>query len=147
MNGESPRGQVLVGAALLDSLLEQSILTYLVDVPKAAKLLEGFNAPLGTFSARAIAALGLGLVSQDEFEDLDTIRKIRNEFAHKTNISFADDCIQKHTQKLKHTISSLGPQQSANGRFKVTIAKLTLRLTARLRHIPPRRLKYTAWPD
>lgn len=45
-------------------------------------LVEGFNAPLGTFSSRIKAAYALGLLTKDQFLDLERLRKIRNEFAH-----------------------------------------------------------------
>ncbi|MBC8040763.1 MAG: transcriptional regulator [Opitutaceae bacterium] len=46
------------------------------------QLIEGFNAPLGTFSSRIKAAYAIGLITKDQFLDLERLRKIRNEFAH-----------------------------------------------------------------
>jgi DNA-binding MltR family transcriptional regulator len=45
-------------------------------------LLFGFNAPLGTFSARTKAAYVMGLIERKEYEEINIIRKIRNEFGH-----------------------------------------------------------------
>jgi mannitol operon repressor len=50
--------------------------------------LEGFNAPLGTLSTRASAALALGLIREREFKEVDTLRRVRNRFAHNVHISF-----------------------------------------------------------
>ncbi|MCC7596730.1 transcriptional regulator [Janthinobacterium sp. FW305-129] len=46
------------------------------------QLVEGFNAPLGTFSSRIKAAYSIGLITKEQFQDLEILRKIRNEFAH-----------------------------------------------------------------
>jgi hypothetical protein len=52
-NGESDRGAVLVAASRLDEVLKGILLAYLRDTKSASDLLDGFNAPLGTFSARS----------------------------------------------------------------------------------------------
>jgi hypothetical protein len=54
-NRESDRGAVLVAASRLDEVLKGILLAYLRDTKSASDLLDGFNAPLGTFSARAAA--------------------------------------------------------------------------------------------
>ena len=81
-NGESDRGAVLVAASRLDEVLKGILLAYLRDTKSASDLLDGFNAPLGTFSARAAACHAMGLIDDTEFSDISRIRKIRNTFGH-----------------------------------------------------------------
>ena len=42
----------------------------------------GSFAPLGTFSTKISIAFFIGLIPEDIYNDLNIIRKIRNEFAH-----------------------------------------------------------------
>lgn len=79
---EDDRGMILSVAAFAEECLGQLLLTYLLGGKNAEDLVEGFNAPLGTLSARIKGAYAVGLLSVQQFEDLERIRKIRNEFAH-----------------------------------------------------------------
>ncbi len=88
---ESYRGMVLSMAAFTEDLLGNVIKDFLLDVAATAELVEGFNAPLGTFSARIKAAYALGLISEEQHKDINLIRKIRNEFAHSWDIESLDD--------------------------------------------------------
>ncbi|OOG87040.1 hypothetical protein B0E41_04845 [Hydrogenophaga sp. A37] len=54
----------------------------MMPVEATTQLIDGFNAPLGTFSSRIKAAYAMGLITKDQFIDLERLRKIRNEFAH-----------------------------------------------------------------
>jgi DNA-binding MltR family transcriptional regulator len=74
---------------LLDDHLGESITARLVSHSTVSKLITGFNAPLGTFSARITGALALGVISEDEYHDLEIIRVVRNHFAHQLKASFA----------------------------------------------------------
>ena len=88
---ETDRGAALVGAALIDSRLERLLLSHFADKPTAEELLNGGNAPLAGFSARITLAYTLGLITKLEFKECHTIRKIRNEFAHRIHgLTFAD---------------------------------------------------------
>src|SRR5574341_444107 len=99
---ESPRASVLVGASYLDYCLGKIIAAFLADEKLAEDLLNGFNAPLGTFDARIRMAYALGLISNEEYHNLELIRKIRNEFAHGLHgLSFTHQNILKHSRKLK----------------------------------------------
>lgn len=82
---ESDRGCVLVGAAILESKLEELFREEFQanQVPK--KLQDSIfdsNGPLSTFSAKIKLAYSLGYIGREVFDDLETIRKIRNDFAH-----------------------------------------------------------------
>ena len=76
------RSLILNLAAFAEDTLEQLLLNYLREPKQAKELVTGFNAPLGTFSARIRAAFVLGLMDRDDYLTLDLFRKIRNKFAH-----------------------------------------------------------------
>lgn len=82
INDESDRGVVLIMAARFDDLLNEILLAYFVDVPTSKFMVSGFNAPLGTFAARTNMAYSLALITENEFKELNLIRKVRNEFGH-----------------------------------------------------------------
>lgn len=82
-HNESDRGAALVAASLLDEQLRDVLFAFFADVPTSKELLEGMNAPLGTFSSRLSAAYSLGLIQENEYREINIIRKIRNEFGHK----------------------------------------------------------------
>ena len=65
---ESDRGLALVGASVVDDKLGSTLASlFLVDCKATPKLIDGANAPLGTFSSRVDACLALGLVDQFEY--------------------------------------------------------------------------------
>lgn len=79
---EDERGLVLSMAAFSEECLSRLLHGYLRPGKPANDLIEGFNAPLGTFSARIKAAYAMGLLSSEQMADLELLKKIRNEFAH-----------------------------------------------------------------
>lgn len=76
------RSLILTIAAFAEDTLELLLLDYLREPKQAKELVNGFNAPLGTFSARIKATLVLGLMRKDHYQTLELLRKIRNKFAH-----------------------------------------------------------------
>lgn len=79
---ETDRGAALVGAALIDQKLADTLRAFFVNGRTARELLEGGTAALGSFSARIKVAHALGLIDDLELRECNRIRKIRNEFAH-----------------------------------------------------------------
>src|ERR1700674_3014369 len=84
LQSEKPRAAVIIAAAFMDGWLRQLIANFMVDDAKAVDNLLGAennsDCPLSSFSARIRASYCLGLISMDEYDDLNTIRKIRNQF-------------------------------------------------------------------
>ena len=75
----------------------------MVNDPKVVKdLLDSErHGPLSSFAAKAKVAYALALIDEQTKEDLDYIRKIRNEFAHSIKeISFQDNPIREYCNKL-----------------------------------------------
>lgn len=105
MSSESDRGCILVGASVLEELLEDVIRLKLSPdkhvVKHAVEPLFSPMGPLSSFSAKIKAAYSLGLVKKWCFEDLEKVRKIRNVAAHSyASNSFANQDVSKITCQL-----------------------------------------------
>src|SRR5438445_1903262 len=95
---ESDRGCALFASAYLDKALSDLLYLSLVESKKIEEDLFEGTAPLASFSSRIKLAFYLGRISAQCRTDLDTIRKIRNDFAHDAPLisfdtqSIADRC-------------------------------------------------------
>jgi hypothetical protein len=103
MNSESDRACAVLSAALLDAKLETLFQRHLRSFHEE---LLGASRPIGSFSTRIQLANALALVSDDARADLDTIRFIRNKFAHSFDYelgfddqSITDRCTNPRTAK------------------------------------------------
>lgn len=147
LNKESPRGSVLIASSFIEEQLRRVILAFLIESSEANKLLEGYYAPLGSFSARASAAFCLGLISSAEYEDCDTIRRIRNEFAHIVSASFDDQRIEALCRKLHLSAKDYGDVVVGSfGQFTTASVALIMNLTNRAHYVGKDRLSYRKWP-
>jgi DNA-binding MltR family transcriptional regulator len=98
------RGLVLTLAAFGEEALGELLGQFMIPGDAANALLKGFNAPLGTFSARIKAALALGLLTKRQQENLERLRRIRNEFAHGWEpITFDNQAVTSHIAALHYT--------------------------------------------
>lgn len=95
------RGLVLSLAAFAEDTLGRLLIAYLREEKQAKELVEGFNAPLGTFSARIKVAFSLGLLHREQYDNLEILRRIRNSFAHNwQGISFDRNDIRALIRQL-----------------------------------------------
>lgn len=108
------RGIVLTLAAFAEDTLGLLLLAYMREEKQAKELVEGFNAPFGTFSARIKAAFSLGLMLNDSYNSLEILRKIRNEFAHNWD-GVSLDRQDIHARISQLTISSAEDINIKNG--------------------------------
>lgn len=142
---ESHRGGVLLGAAMLDDCLLKLLQGFVIDDAKAVKRLldSGANAPLGSFSARTLSAYCLGLISEDEFTDIEIIRDIRNKFAHRLlDATFNDQSIKDKCNNLSTpNILPHMKQSDAPGKFLVAVAMLSSRIAIRALSVHQERRK------
>jgi DNA-binding MltR family transcriptional regulator len=118
-------GRVLVlsMASFAEECLGRLIRAFLRDVRAADELLEGFNAPLGTFAARTKLCHAMGLLTDGQFSDLELARKIRNEFAHAWDeCSFADEKIKAWVDALKAPRLLGKESQSPEDKFRMSIS-------------------------
>jgi DNA-binding MltR family transcriptional regulator len=122
----------LVSTAFLEHALEKAILTHMPkDIEPATRkeLFEGESGPLGTFSSKIILARGLGIVDKKEREDLDTIRIIRNSFAHSmTHFEFSNAAVERLCIALNFGDSPFARKKDAKSRFVLAVAILFERL-------------------
>jgi mannitol operon repressor len=144
---ESQRGLSLVCAAMIDDLLGRSIKSILVDHEATTGLLEGFNAPLGTFSARILAAFALGVLSKKEYGECKRFQKMRNVFAHTVHASFNDQNIKDISANLEFAWRQTETPNSPRQQYAPAAAVLILRLTHRPDEIKKRKCKRNNWPE
>lgn len=83
MFAQSDRASAVVAASVLDELLERCLVRFIREDKKAKELMFDVYKPMSSFKAKTDLAYFLSLLSHDERSDLDTIRRIRNDFAHK----------------------------------------------------------------
>ena len=81
--GETIRGQILILTAQIDNLLLEILKRFLKSA-RGKKEDELFRpmSPLDSFSARTATAYRLGLISADDADAFDVLRKVRNDCAH-----------------------------------------------------------------
>jgi DNA-binding MltR family transcriptional regulator len=91
---ESDRGCIIFGAALLSEGLEQLLKSFFRQGPEDEKfinpLFDGY-APLSTFSAKLQLAYALAILPRDLRDNIELIRRLRNDFAHESGpLTFND---------------------------------------------------------
>jgi DNA-binding MltR family transcriptional regulator len=83
---ESDRGFVLLTASRMDELLKELHKVYIKSKTspetKLLKDLFAVHAPLYILSAKIKLAFGYGLISKDDYHDLELLRDMRNDAAH-----------------------------------------------------------------
>jgi hypothetical protein len=98
---ESDRAAALIIAAWVDDALTGLLKAYLVQEPKVIKEMFQRMAPLSTFSSRIKAAYLVGLIDKHQYDNLETIRDIRNDFAHsRANLTFQNESIRARCGNL-----------------------------------------------
>jgi DNA-binding MltR family transcriptional regulator len=139
---ESDRGAVLMASSLLDEVLLSMLGAFLTDTHESRKLLEGFNAPLGTFHSRILAAYSMGLIEDRELREVDAIRKIRNHFGHSWNeTNFDAPEIEAHLKCFR--FESSNPRQ----RLNETVANLLGEWLWRAHYVAKERRIVKTWPN
>jgi mannitol operon repressor len=131
---ESDRAAALLAAGYLDHLLGELLAAHMVVAQSQVEemLYKNGNGPLGTFSARIDLGYCLGLLSGDEYKDLNLVRKIRNDFAHKlTGLSFATPNIASRCRELKGSQVD-GQPSSAREQFTKASIRLMVDLILRV---------------
>jgi mannitol operon repressor len=141
LSKESDRGLTLIACSFLDSLLFDILKAFLVEGNVSRELLNGFNAPLGTFSTRISAAFSLGLISEHEHKQFNLIRRVRNRFAHHIDASFDSADIRDLCKNLKDVV----PDTDARGQFTTASVALISGLTNRAFYVGQQRRQYGNW--
>jgi DNA-binding MltR family transcriptional regulator len=125
LNQESDRGCALFAAAYLDSVLAKLLRSRLVQDSRVDDDLFRGQAPLSAFSARIKMAYYLSLIDAEERRALDSVRSIRNHFAHHPEIAhFSDQRIRDKCSNLFPELMPPSLQRSARLQFIGAIAHL-----------------------
>lgn len=100
---ESERASVIIAAAMIDDAIGERLKLFLTPCATSQdSLFDGSNALLGTFSARIEFAYRLGLITARLSRDINIIRKIRNDFAHKlTGCDYSDEKVKSRIRELR----------------------------------------------
>jgi mannitol operon repressor len=141
---ETERGAALTAAAFLDDLLQAVIEAFLIRNKGGGKsLTDGFNAPLGTLSARIAACHAMGLISDEEYQECELMRKIRNEFAHKMKMSFNVDPVRSMCDAMHYSVPG---EKYPRGQFTSSAVVMLVRLTNRAHYVGQKAFGYQDWP-
>jgi len=129
---EPDRSLAIVAVAYLDDLLESGLRERLRDAKNT------LQRHLDTFAAKTQIAKAIGYIDDDEFHDLELVRRIRNEFAHIPNqISFITPQITDRCHELKNgkmvpeLVAALGFNDTPRQRFIWTVQILAFSLYGR----------------
>jgi len=82
LNNESDLACVLIAASYLDYTLASLLKRHFIESDIASKLLDPPRGAISTFASRSDLAYCLGLIPTGLYQNLETIGKIRNTFAH-----------------------------------------------------------------
>jgi len=135
--GESDRAAAIVGCALLDDRLSELLSEFLVQNQDGRSELlnsEVPSAPMGSFGSRIVAAYAVGLIDQAERDALRKLKKVRNLFAHRLGLNFADQAIAAHCEsahKRCPTKSSTDERRGPRELFQHTVAFLAGKIAER----------------
>jgi len=146
---ETDRGAALVGAALIDLRLTETLRAFMVSNNAADDLLEGPTAPLGTFASRIAATFALGLIDAHEKHECNLIRKVRNEFAHRAHgTTFHDPDISKLCQELQSDLPGGKSKFTDDPRFIFVnaVILISLALTYRSQWVAKDKRVTRKWP-
>lgn len=136
------RGLILSLAAFSEDSLGKMLLTFMLDNKASKELIEGFNAPLGTFSSRIKACFSLGLITEGQYKDLELLRKIRNKFSHSwENISIDDKDISQQIQNLSFSRVDFEYPKNNYEKLKKSISCLLIEIKVTTSQIKKKHLK------
>lgn len=99
---ESDRGSVLVAVSIIDDILAQLLKVKLVPtLERNDELFDGAYAPFSSFSARIDLAYRVALIGTNTRRSCHILRKIRNDFAHATEVKgFTHSATQDRIREL-----------------------------------------------
>ncbi len=136
LDKETDRALAIVSASYLDYLLVQLIsIQFKLSKSKKTELFNHSGGMLHSFSSKITFAHLTGLINNDQKKDLDTIRGIRNEFAHKLiGISFIT---KKIVDASKNLILARvdGRPPTAKEQFKKSSVRLMVDLNLKINHL------------
>ncbi|MCY2952357.1 MAG: MltR family transcriptional regulator [Planctomycetota bacterium] len=138
---ETDRGVALLGAAFLDDVLDVMLRAHFIEDGDVVNKLISPGRPLESFGARTHLAYCLGLLGKDIYHDMNMIREIRNDFAHRQPTTFEQAEIGGKCQGLQ-AIKVMMPDDgcSCRERFIVSVVLIANHLVIMIesmRHAVP----------
>jgi DNA-binding MltR family transcriptional regulator len=106
IENQSDRGSAIVGASWVEEELKVAIKSKLINDEKVWNSLFRSSGPLGTFSSNIDLAYMVGVITKSQHSDLQQLRKIRNEFAHKI-VSSEIEALSFETPNIKDRCMSI----------------------------------------
>lgn len=135
---ETDRGVALLAVAFLDDVLDVMLRAVMVNEPEAVNRLMGTGRALESFGARTHLAYCMGLLGRDVYHDVNLVREIRNDFAHRQPTSFEAEEIRGKCQRLKAAATVMADAGcTARERYTATVVMLANHLivaTGELKH-------------
>jgi hypothetical protein len=108
MDGESDRGAVIVSVSLIDELLTNSLKGKLApSLEKSDELFDASFSPFNSFSTKIDLAYRIGLIGPNVRKSLHLLRKIRNDFAHLTDVKGFND--SRTQDRIRELVKLNGP--------------------------------------
>lgn len=113
MDSESDRGCCLTAVSFIDNELEDLLKATLIGTGTHFRDLFSSNGPFSNLSSKIKICYSLGFLSQEAFEDLEIIRKIRNDFSHNYEpVDFENKAIREKIYNLKTSYYDLEKDKS-----------------------------------
>jgi hypothetical protein len=106
---ERGRGAVLVGVARVDAALEHLLQAVMTPAPAKGDGLFLPDRPLGSLGAKAALARRLGLIDEAVERALNTLRKLRNAFAHSAESASLSDSAHSSRLAEAYTAARVNP--------------------------------------
>ncbi|MDR6943704.1 MltR family transcriptional regulator [Mucilaginibacter pocheonensis] len=115
---ESDRGAAIFAGTFFECTLKIILEELLNKVKSTKSLLEDANGGLNTFSAKINICYSLGFITLHEYQALNILKKVRNQFAHnfEYKFSFEDKKISAQCSALKLEIEGLKLQKFETAR-------------------------------
>ncbi|WP_372529396.1 transcriptional regulator [Parvularcula marina] len=146
-NEESMRGKLLVTCSFPEEQLQEIIIKFLVEGTDSEKLIQGFQAPVGSLSSRTILAHCLGLISDLEKNDINALRKIRNRYAHDYSVDMNDQQVVSLANSLHHAAKDHEDKKvDTRGKIITGAVGLIINLVNRPHYVSKKRLTQSDWP-
>ena len=130
----SARSGVLTAAAAFEVSLERLLSAHLVQGVSTSKNI----AEKSNFSHKINLCFSLGLITEQEKEDLNSLKEIRNAFAHNIfGCDFKNTEVQKYIWALRLPSNIKFPRDNIRNFFNVGMIMLDSALNDRLKKISP----------
>lgn len=115
--GESDRAVIILLGTLIDDTLMNQMSKRLSFSPSESEVdhIFRFEGPLGTFSARTEIARLFGIINDDLYQQIDTIRELRNACAHsKYVLRFSNPVLSNVVLRIFKPVGVLEAPKNAN---------------------------------